>query len=374
MFSSATSAKLQEIGPRFTLKLRWLRKGLPSVTAPDGHASIGGDPADEIYGATVGPSSEEIAQDELDEEKEALKEIGQPAKKKNVHEGTEVPPLDEEQEYEWKWKVSCSSLKKACYVWILMVRLVAEDGSIEENLLFVMQNWSSYHSSDSGQLPVQDSRVVQRHLTIMISIDNPEAASHRLIYAFRAMATRDRRDSQIIYGGDNKDTIRLLWGHHLLVHVQLDTLCMDTNLISRYFILCYAHSTITLWAFTAVAKGPSWWDSTPTLNVTLDALARWLLLSSERNSARTLLHLTRQFHFHCSSFCFSLELSNLQCLYTLDISHCYQAWIFRLWHLWFQQRRDLLISTTSFSMLTTCRTGVTNWVRKISFRRLGNRM
>ncbi|OWZ61448.1 ribosome production factor 1 [Cryptococcus neoformans Bt63] len=104
MFSSATSAKLQEIGPRFTLKLRWLRKGLPSVTAPDGHASIGGDPADEIYGATVGPSSEEIAQDELDEEKEALKEIGQPAKKKNVHEGTEVPPLDEEQEYEWKWK------------------------------------------------------------------------------------------------------------------------------------------------------------------------------------------------------------------------------------------------------------------------------
>lgn len=108
----------------------------------------------------------------------------------------------------------------------------------------------------------------------MISIDNPEAASHRLIYAFRAMATRDRRDSQIIYGGDNKDTIRLLWGHHLLVHVQLDTLCMDTNLISHYFILCYAHSTITLWAFTAVAKGPSWWDSTPTLNVTLDTLAR----------------------------------------------------------------------------------------------------
>ncbi|EAL21865.1 hypothetical protein CNBC4380 [Cryptococcus deneoformans B-3501A] len=104
MFSSATSAKLQEIGPRFTLKLRWLRKGLPSVTAPDGHASIGGDPADEIYGTEVGPSKEEIAQDELDEEDEALKEIGQPTQKKNVYEGTEVPPLDEEQEYEWKWK------------------------------------------------------------------------------------------------------------------------------------------------------------------------------------------------------------------------------------------------------------------------------
>lgn len=140
MFSSATSAKLQEIGPRFTLKLRWLRKGLPSVTAPDGHASIGGDPADEIYGTEVGPSKEEIAQDELDEEDEALKEIGQPAQKKNVYEGTEVPPLDEEQEYEWKWKVSCSSFNKACYMSMLMVRFIAEDGSIEENLLFMMQN------------------------------------------------------------------------------------------------------------------------------------------------------------------------------------------------------------------------------------------
>ncbi|KIY54244.1 ribosome production factor 1 [Cryptococcus deuterogattii 99/473] len=104
MFSSATSAKLQEIGPRFTLKLRWLRKGLPSVAAADGHVSVGGDPADDIYGADVGPSSEEIAQEEKDEEDEALKEIGQPAQKKNAYEGTEVPALDEEQEYEWKWK------------------------------------------------------------------------------------------------------------------------------------------------------------------------------------------------------------------------------------------------------------------------------
>lgn len=140
MFSSATSAKLQEIGPRFTLKLRWLRKGLPSVAAPDGHVSIGGDPADDIYGADVGPCSEEIAQEEKDEEDEALKEIGQPAQKKNAYEGTEVPALDEEQEYEWKWKVSGSSFDKACHMWMLMIRFVAEDGSIEENLLFVMQN------------------------------------------------------------------------------------------------------------------------------------------------------------------------------------------------------------------------------------------
>lgn len=140
MFSSATSAKLQEIGPRFTLKLRWLRKGLPSVAAPDGHVSVGGDPADDIYGADVGPNSEEIAQEEKDEEDEALKEIGQPAQKKNAYGETEVPALDEEQEYEWKWKVSGSSLDKACHMWMLMICFVAEDGSIEENLLFVMQN------------------------------------------------------------------------------------------------------------------------------------------------------------------------------------------------------------------------------------------
>jgi ribosome production factor 1 len=99
MFSSPTSARLQEIGPRFTLKLRWLRKGLPGVTAPDGSISRGGD---------VQVDEDE---DEKMDEDEAMREMG-----KGGGEGTTIgkmtdkemgiPALDEEQEYEWKWKVS----------------------------------------------------------------------------------------------------------------------------------------------------------------------------------------------------------------------------------------------------------------------------
>ncbi|KAK1923228.1 putative nucleolar protein [Papiliotrema laurentii] len=99
-FASATSAKLQEIGPRFTLKMRWLRKGLPAVTASDGSVPRGGDAEDD---------DEEIARQEKMDEDEAMEEMGKgmgaPAKKKNGGDpDLGIPPLDEEQEYEWKWK------------------------------------------------------------------------------------------------------------------------------------------------------------------------------------------------------------------------------------------------------------------------------
>lgn len=273
MFPSATSAKLQEIGPRFTLKLRWLRKGLPSVTAPDGHASIGGDPADEIYGTEVGPSKEEIAQDELDEEDEALKEIGQPAQKKNVYEGTEVPPLDEEQEYEWKWKVSCSSFNKACYMSMLMVRFIAEDGSIEENLLFMMQNWSSYRlirfwptscprftccsaSSDYYDIYRQPASCFSSP-----SLSVPSAGNARLW-----------RLSNDYMMGMTETQSRFFWGITCLL--LLDTLGMNTILsAATLYSIYYARSTITLWTLTPLAKGPSWRGKILTFNATPDVLA-----------------------------------------------------------------------------------------------------
>ena len=91
MFASPTSAKLQEIGPRFTLKLRWLRKGLPSVTAPDGSVPRGGDPLAAEHDATG--------------QTDSIKDSGAEA-------AIQVPPLDEEQEYEWKWKVRRGLLDK----------------------------------------------------------------------------------------------------------------------------------------------------------------------------------------------------------------------------------------------------------------------
>lgn len=101
-FASATSAKLQEIGPRFTLKMRWLRKGLPAVTASDGSVPRGGD-------AEV--NNDEIDKQEQADEDEAMKEMSEgSSRNQKANDGAipalGIPPLDEEQEYEWKWKVS----------------------------------------------------------------------------------------------------------------------------------------------------------------------------------------------------------------------------------------------------------------------------
>lgn len=103
MFASPTQAKLQEIGPRFTLKLRWLRKGLPSVTAPDGRIANGGD-----AGEGLEADDAEVARQEKMDEDEAMGEMGktQPA---TVQDQPVIPPLDQEQEYEWKWKASTPS-------------------------------------------------------------------------------------------------------------------------------------------------------------------------------------------------------------------------------------------------------------------------
>ncbi|KAK4689253.1 ribosome production factor 1, partial [Tremellales sp. Uapishka_1] len=94
MFTSPTSARLQEIGPRFTLKLRWLRKGLPTVTAGDGRIPGGED--------VEAADDEEVDEQEKMDEDEAVNEIGK--EKKEPQRETAIPALDEEQEYEWKWK------------------------------------------------------------------------------------------------------------------------------------------------------------------------------------------------------------------------------------------------------------------------------
>ena len=123
-FASATSAKLQEIGPRFTLKMRWMRKGLPAVTASDGSVPRGGD-------AEV--DDEELERQERADEDEAMAEMGQGSHKaKNgAIPSLGIPPLDEEQEYEWKWKVS---LMKLSYLYVLTV---AKNGGLETYILFV---------------------------------------------------------------------------------------------------------------------------------------------------------------------------------------------------------------------------------------------
>jgi ribosome production factor 1 len=104
MFASPTKAKLQEIGPKFTLKLRWLRKGLPSVLAADGvapHAKNADKASDEEDAEEDAEGEgEDVAMKDKDDADVSEK------KEKNVVNGVKIPALDEEQEYEWKWKVS----------------------------------------------------------------------------------------------------------------------------------------------------------------------------------------------------------------------------------------------------------------------------
>lgn len=99
VFDSPTKARLQEIGPRFTLKLRWLKKGLPSVTAPDGRIAHGGD------AEPTQAENEEMRRQEKAEEDDAMGELGKAPSAPQEQGYPVIPPLDQEQEYEWKWKV-----------------------------------------------------------------------------------------------------------------------------------------------------------------------------------------------------------------------------------------------------------------------------
>lgn len=108
--------------------MRWLRKGLPAVRAADGSVPRGGDPeADEA-------DDEEIERQEKMDEDVAMEEMGQgvkpPTGKADGGSAAGIPPLDEEQEYEWKWKVCSEQSDK-------LTRL-AEDGSISADILLVV--------------------------------------------------------------------------------------------------------------------------------------------------------------------------------------------------------------------------------------------
>lgn len=127
MFTSPTQAKLQEIGPRFTLKLRWLRKGLPSVTAPDGRIANGGDANEGLEADDA-----EVARQEKMDEDEAMGEMGK-APPAAANDQPVIPPLDQEQEYEWKWKASHLILHHGAYPDFC----VAQDGGLSTYVLLV---------------------------------------------------------------------------------------------------------------------------------------------------------------------------------------------------------------------------------------------
>jgi len=82
-FRSTEKVALQEIGPRFTLKLRWLKKGIPAVR-DFGEEPKGLEFDDEVM--------------EVDQKDKTPSEKGVSTKPKKV-----VPP--KEDEFLWMWKV-----------------------------------------------------------------------------------------------------------------------------------------------------------------------------------------------------------------------------------------------------------------------------
>lgn len=99
-FRSTEKVALQEIGPRFTLKLRSLRKGLPAVKSL---AERGQDlEFDTFENDAEGDKAIEDGETAEDEDEGEEKSEDSQAKAKKT-----LPP--KEDQYQWQWKVSSSA-------------------------------------------------------------------------------------------------------------------------------------------------------------------------------------------------------------------------------------------------------------------------
>lgn len=93
-FRSTEKVALQEIGPRFTLKLRSLRKGLPAVRAL-------GEPSKPLEFDVFEEDESQAVEDVQPPEGEA--HDGTEGGQKETEQTTAKPPT--EDEYQWIWKV-----------------------------------------------------------------------------------------------------------------------------------------------------------------------------------------------------------------------------------------------------------------------------
>lgn len=87
MFKSTERAALHEIGPRFTLKLKWLKKGLPSVQ------NLGAAPPPLVLAEDKDVPDDDGEEDGAEAAQTPLPISNGPAKT---------------EEFEWKWKVNLS--------------------------------------------------------------------------------------------------------------------------------------------------------------------------------------------------------------------------------------------------------------------------
>lgn len=96
-FRSTEKVALQEIGPRFTLKMKSLRKGIPAVQKF-------GEPSKPIEFDEFEENEAKEDVDEGDKPKEGVEEEGEPKEK------VQAPTTDE---FQWQWKVCALSSSSA---------------------------------------------------------------------------------------------------------------------------------------------------------------------------------------------------------------------------------------------------------------------
>ncbi|KAF9531681.1 anticodon-binding protein [Crepidotus variabilis] len=105
-FRSTEKVALQEIGPRFTLKLRWLKKGLPAVYS---------------YGEDAPPLVKEVPMEEEEKPAEPVPTANEEEDREENEEASPEPVLKKtvppkQDEFIWQWKPDLETTRKTFFL------------------------------------------------------------------------------------------------------------------------------------------------------------------------------------------------------------------------------------------------------------------
>ena len=133
VFASADRARLQEIGPRFTLKLRYIKKGTPAVH------QLGAQPPRLQFDAEADEAEEEgnepsAGGPERSQPDEGVLSSGEEDASSSALGSTPKPSssLTKDEEYIWKWKVISLPVEQSKF---LICHPTAKVGNFQKDVL-----------------------------------------------------------------------------------------------------------------------------------------------------------------------------------------------------------------------------------------------
>lgn len=188
-FRSTEKVALQEIGPRFTLKLRYMKKGLPAVKNLGGPSKHLEFDAEEHEQEKLALKDIEMGESAAQEQNEEGEKEPEPSKQKKV-----VPPT--EDEYLWIWKVRIllvevgmyaddlvcsrswrlpggrSSCRHPCTIGYVSHALLRNDTMSPPNSANHLKvlHWTDHWHSARHEKRVLDERVLAIHLIREVSL------------------------------------------------------------------------------------------------------------------------------------------------------------------------------------------------------------